>query len=51
MRMLGTAAVVYGLALATIGGDASTGLIVAVVGWAIRRYCRPQLTRGRYRRI
>ena len=49
--MLGTVAVVYGLALAIIGGNPPAGFIVAVVGWAIRRYYRPQLTRGRYRRM
>lgn len=44
MRMLGTAAIVYGLALAIIGGNPSAGFIVAGVGWAIRRYYRPEST-------
>ena len=42
MRTLGTAAVVYGLALAIIGGNPSAGFIVAVAGWATRRYYRPE---------
>lgn len=44
MRMLGTVAVVYGLALAIIWGNPSAGFIVVVVGWAIRRYYRPGST-------
>ena len=51
MRMLGAVVVVYGLALAIIGGNPSAGFIVAVAGWAIRRYYRPQPASGRYRRL
>lgn len=44
MRMLGTVAIVYGLALAIIAGNPSSGFVVAVVGWAVRRYYRPEST-------
>ena len=45
IRLLGTAAVVYGIALAVIGQDLPTGLFVVLVGWLIRRATRPDLTR------
>ena len=43
VRMLGTAAVVWGLILATIGQDPVTGFTVALVGWLVRRATRPGL--------
>ena len=44
MRMLGTVAIVYGLALAIIAGNPSSGCVGAVVGGAVRRYYRPEST-------
>ncbi len=43
-RTVGTMVLVYGLVLAVLGGDTPTGLVVAFVGWAIRRYWRPPMT-------
>ena len=37
MKTFGTVTIVYGFALATVGGAPAVGFTVAAVGWLIRR--------------
>ncbi len=37
MRIFGTLTMIYGLALAVVGGAPAVGFTVAAVGWLIRR--------------